>query len=72
MKFFILFPDKPFVTNTNLYPWWSVDLLTKVEVHVIRIITAVGYRPADLKGLAITIGKAILACEQALLFRQAK
>ena len=28
--------------------WWSVDLLVRTKIHMIRIVTAVGYKKSDL------------------------
>ena len=42
--------------NSNNFYWWSVDLLTKFEVHLIRIITY-GARPEDFRGLKVFVGK---------------
>ena len=40
-------------------PRWSVDLLATTEIHLVRIITDVVFKPADLKGLQIIVGKTI-------------
>lgn len=53
------FVDMPYFARANEGPWWSVDLLTKIQIHLIRIITDVGYKPKDFKGLYVLVGKTL-------------
>ena len=37
--------------------WWSVDLLVRTKIHMIRIVTAVGYKKSDFEGLELRVGR---------------
>ena len=53
--------DKPFSTGvesrSKQIKWWSVDLIALCKIHLVRIVTASGYKPEHLKGLKIQAGK---------------
>lgn len=45
--------DKPFSTEvkSRSRQWWSVDLIALRKIHLVRIVTASGYKPEYLRGL---------------------
>ncbi|PFX18078.1 EGF-like module-containing mucin-like hormone receptor-like 1 [Stylophora pistillata] len=51
--------DKPFSTGvrprSKEIQWWSVDLIALCKIHLVRILTASGYKPQHLRGLKILI-----------------
>lgn len=50
--------DKAFSTNLeSQVAWWSVDLLVRTKIHMIRIVTAVGYKKSDFEGLELRVGE---------------
>ncbi|RMX59041.1 hypothetical protein pdam_00009968, partial [Pocillopora damicornis] len=58
--------DKSFSINEDHVPlWWRVDLIAVCKVHLVRIVTATGYKPADLKGLKV-LGKLSNTCVRPL------
>ena len=49
--------DKSFIINDKWdSQWWAVDLMAVCKIHLVRIVTATGYKPADLKDLKVEIG----------------
>ena len=52
--------DKTFKTSyfyESNEPWWSVDLMIKTKIHMVRIVTAIGYKRSDLDGLQLLVGE---------------
>ena len=37
--------------------WWSVNLIALYKILLVRIVTALGNKPQNFKGLEILIGK---------------
>ena len=37
--------------------WWSVDLKAICQVHLVRVVTDVNYKPDELKNLVIKVGE---------------
>lgn len=52
----LFFVDVPVIARSDSGPWWSVDLLVTVDIHLIRIITDAGYDPKDLIHLQVLLG----------------
>ena len=49
--------DEAFTTDMDREePWWTVDLLIKTKIHMVRIVTAVGYKKSDFEGLELKVG----------------
>ncbi|XP_022806395.1 uncharacterized protein LOC111343471 [Stylophora pistillata] len=49
--------DKSFsIKKEGMRIGWYVDLIAECKVHLVRIVTSKGYKPADLKGLKVVIG----------------
>lgn len=53
--------DEAFTSNMEHdAPWWSVDLLIKTKIHMVRIVTAIGYKKSDFEGLELLAGVCII------------
>ena len=37
--------------------WWAVDLLAICQVHLVRVVTNLNYKPDELKNLVIKVGE---------------
>ena len=37
--------------------WWSVDLKAICQVHLVRVVTDVNYKPDELRNLVIKVGE---------------
>lgn len=37
--------------------WWAVDLLAICQVHLVRVVTDVNYKPDELRNLVIIVGE---------------
>ena len=37
--------------------WWAVDLLAICQVHLVRVVTDVNYKPDELKNLVVKVGE---------------
>ena len=37
--------------------WWAVDLLAICQVHLVRVVTDVNYKPDELENLVIRVGE---------------
>ena len=54
--------DKTFKTSyfyESYEPWWSVDLMIKTKIRMIRIVTAIGYKRSDFDGLQLLVGELV-------------
>ena len=37
--------------------WWAVDLVAICQVHLVRVVTTLNYKPDELKNLVIKVGE---------------
>ena len=43
--------------DVSLKQWWAVDLVAICQVHLVRVVTVVNYKPDDLVDLVVKVGE---------------